>query len=59
MAADPMPLEPGIKIAAQMSPEPSAEDLAFAKQMGVDYVVLWTDAVQSSADYYTSRRELF
>ena len=52
-------VESGIKLAAQMSPEPSEEDLRFVKQMGVDYVVLWTDAKKSSFDYYASRRRLF
>ena len=49
----------GLKIALQMSPEPSEEDLAFARQLGVRYVVLWTDAAHASAEYYTSRRKLF
>ena len=52
-------IEPGIKIAAQMSPEPTQEDLDFARQMGVEYAVLWTDAEHSSYDYYASRREIF
>lgn len=52
-------IEPGMKIAAQMTPEPTEEDLRFVKQMGVDYVVLWTDAGKSSYDYYASRRRLF
>lgn len=52
-------IEPGIKIAAQMTPDPTEEDLSFVKQMGVDYVVLWTDASKSSYDYYASRRRLF
>jgi mannonate dehydratase len=51
--------EPGIKIAAQMSPEPSEDDLKFVKQLGIDYVVLWTDASKASADYFASRRKLF
>ncbi len=50
---------PGIKIAAQIRPEPSEDDLAFIKQMGVDYVVLWTDGEHASYEYYASRRELF
>lgn len=49
----------GIKIAAQIRPEPSEDDLAFIKQMGVDYVVLWTDGEHASYEYYASRRELF
>jgi mannonate dehydratase len=52
-------IEPGIKVAAQMSPEPSDDDLRWVKQMGVDYVVLWTDASKSSADYYANRRKHF
>ena len=54
-----MKIEPGMKIAAQMSPEPSEDDLRFIRQMGVDYVVLWTDSVKSSYEYYASRREWF
>lgn len=52
-------IEPGIKVTAQMSPEPSEEDLQFAKQMGVEYVVLWTDGEHANYDYFASRRELF
>jgi mannonate dehydratase len=52
-------VEPGIKIAAQMSPEPTEDDLKWVKQMGVDWVVLWTDASKSSYEYYASRRQLF
>lgn len=55
----PVEIEPGLKIAAQVSPEPSEEELQFIKQIGVDYVVLWTDASKSSYDYYASRRRLF
>src|SRR5579862_70082 len=52
-------IAPGVKIAAQMSPEPREPDLAFVRQMGVEYVVLWTDATKSSAEYYASRKALF
>lgn len=52
-------ISPGIKVAAQMSPEPSEQDLRFVRQMGVDHVVLWTDATKASAAYYASRKELF
>ena len=51
--------EPGLKIAAQVTPEPTEEALAFIKQMGVDYVVLWTDGKKASYEYYASRRKLF
>ena len=59
MAKPMIPVEPGVKIAAQMSPEPSGADLQFAVQMGAEYVVLWTNAEHSSAEYYASRRDLF
>jgi len=52
-------IEPGVKVAAQMPPEPSDDDLRFARQMGVEYVVLWTDAKHASYEYYASRRELY
>ena len=52
-------IESGIKVAAQMSPEPSKEDLQFARQMGVEYVVLWTDGVHANYDYFMSRRDIF
>ena len=58
----PSPVEriaPGIKIAAQMSPEPREQDLRWVRQMGVEHVVLWTDATKSSAEYYASRKALF
>ncbi len=52
-------IEPGIKLAAQMSPEPSEEELRFVRQMGIEYVVLWTDATKAGYDYFASRRKLF
>lgn len=48
-----------LKIALQISPEPSEDDLALAQQMGIEYVVLWTNAEKASAEYYASRKELF
>lgn len=54
-----MSIEPGVKVAAQMSPEPSEEDLQFVRQMGVEYVCLWTDGAHANYDYFMSRRELF
>ena len=52
-------IEPGMKVTAQMSPEPSEADLQFAKQMDVDYVVLWTNGQNANYDYFMSRREIF
>jgi len=53
------PISPGMKIAAQVTPEPTQEDLDFICQMGVEYVVLWTGGDKASYDYYASRKELF
>ncbi len=52
-------IDPGLKIAAQVTPEPSPQDLDFVSRMGVEHVVCWTDAAHSSYDYYASRRDLF
>jgi len=54
-----IPVEPGAKIAAQVTPEPSDDELAFVQRMGVEYVVLWTSGDKASYEYYASRRELF
>ena len=60
MAKHPMDnIEQGIKVTAQMSPEPTEEDLQFTRQMGVEYVVLWTDGEHANYDYFMSRREIF
>jgi len=59
MTNEPKDLNPGIKIAAQASPEPTEDELKFIKQMGVRYVVLWTGGDKASYEYYASRRKLF
>ena len=51
--------EPLMKIAYQGKPEPTEDDIRFIQQMGVDHVVLWTNARKSSYDYYYSRRQLY
>ena len=56
---DLIPVEPGIHIAAQMSPEPTDEELQLTRQMGIEHVVLWTDGVHANYDYFVSRRDLF
>lgn len=50
---------PGVKIAAQISPEPREQDLALIRQLGVEHVVLWTDSTKSSAAYYAERKAHF
>jgi mannonate dehydratase len=59
MAHPMIPLEPGMKIAAQISPEPSAAELALLQQMGIEYVVLWTNTEKSGYEYFSSRAKLF
>jgi mannonate dehydratase len=61
-AATSSPLDriaPGIKIAAQMSPEPRVQDLQFVRQMGVEHVVLWTDSSKSGPEYYARCKASF
>jgi mannonate dehydratase len=54
-----LPVEPGIKIAAQVTPEPSEDELGFVRRLGVEHVVLWTSGDKASYEYYASRRALF
>jgi mannonate dehydratase len=35
---------PGIKLSVQVGADPTAEDLRFVKQLGAEYVNIWTDA---------------
>lgn len=51
--------EPYMKIAYQGRAEPSENDIRFIQQMGIDYVVLWTNGQNASYEYYNSRRELY
>jgi len=48
----------GTHIALQMPAESSEADLQFAQQLGVEYVVLWTDGAHAGYDFYASRRAL-
>lgn len=53
------PLEPGIKIAVQMSGNPSEDDFTFAKQLGVQHVCIWTvQGKEASYDNYLRLRKL-
>ncbi len=54
-----LPVPPGIKIAAQAPCEPTEDDLKFIRQMGVEWVVLWTDGRKASEEYYASRKALY
>ena len=48
-----------MKIALQASTEPSEDHIKIIKQMGLDEVVLWTDASKASFEYYDSRRKIY
>lgn len=48
-----------MKIALQASTEPDEDHLKFIKQMGLDEVVLWTDASKASYEYYSSRKKMY
>lgn len=52
-------IEPGLKVAAQMGPDPTEEEMMLVRQMGVDYAVTWIDAGKASPEYYRSCREHF
>ena len=52
-------LAPGLKVAAQMSPEPSDEEMASVRQIGIEDAVTWIDGTNASPEYYRSRREHF
>jgi len=54
-----VPLESGIKIAAQMSQNPSEEDIAFTKQLGVDYVCVWTRGKQTTYENFRRIRKTY
>ena len=48
-----------LRIAAQAEPDPTDEDLALIRQMGVDQVVLWVDGEKACYDYYVAQKEAF
>ncbi|HEC43712.1 MAG TPA: D-mannonate dehydratase [Bacteroides sp.] len=54
-----LPSKPLMKIAYQSRPEPTEDEIRFIQQMGVDHVVLWTNAEKSSYEYYNSRRQMY
>ena len=50
---------PGMKIAAQVSPDADDDELKFVRQMGIDWAVCWTDGAHAGYDYYARTRERF
>ena len=54
-----IPIEPGMKVAYQAFPEPNQEELDFIKRVGAEYVVLWTDVKEASAEYYAKCKQTY
>jgi len=50
-------LPPGIKIAVQLGPDPSDEDLQFVKQLGAEYVSIWLHAKEATYENFLRLRE--
>ena len=50
-------LPPGIKIAVQLSSDPSDEDLQFVKQLGAEYVTIWVHANEATYENFVRLRE--
>jgi len=48
-----------IKIALQISPEPTEADLNLARGLGVEYATCWAKAELATPDFYISRQRLF
>ena len=47
----------GIKIAVQLGPDPSDEDLQFVRQVGVEYVTIWLHAGEATSENFVRLRK--
>lgn len=52
------PLPPGIKLSVQLPTEPSADDLAFVRQLGVHYVNIPTGGAAATLENFTRLKTL-
>ncbi len=59
MFADPVPASPkiypnapGIKVSIQVGSDPTPEDLQFVRELGAEYVSIWTDGKLSTLENY-------
>ena len=43
---------PGIKLSVQVSSDPTAEDLQFVRELGAEYVNIWTDGKAANLENY-------
>jgi len=48
---------PGIKLSVQVGSDPSDEDLQFVKQLGVEYVNIWTSGAAASYENFLRLRQ--
>ena len=49
----------GIKLGTFFQPNPTADDFAFLKNSGVEYVSVWTSIQDNSLDFMTQTRRRF
>ncbi len=56
---DDMHLPDDVKIATYASPEPTADELTFLQNVGVEYVTCFIQPEKASPEYYRSRKQLF
>ena len=54
-----MKKSPEIKIAAQVRPNPTEEDIAFIKELGLNYVTLFAGKGEANYDFFIKQREIF
>ena len=52
-------IEPGMKLAVSIAAEAEDDYLTFLKQMGIDWVVLWTTVPRAGAAYYLQVKRRF
>ncbi|MFC1693125.1 mannonate dehydratase [Candidatus Latescibacterota bacterium] len=52
------PIEPGIKLSAQISSNPTDENLQFIRQLGVEYVNIWTRGDTATYENFVRLRKL-
>src|SRR6516225_6547348 len=55
--AKPAPVADGIRVGHRLSPTFADEDLAFFKNLGIEYATIWTDSKLCNFDYFASTRQ--
>jgi mannonate dehydratase len=57
MIRDNMKLQSGVKLALQIPPDPTQDDLRFVKQLGIQHVIIWVAGSQADSAHYASQRK--